>query len=207
MSAVIEASKTVPHRKILIIEKMREPGGNLGMSSAGQNAAIGSKQQQLAGIIEDSVELVMMGIDMLKAGIDLNHPNLLRRMIEESNDMVKWTEDELLGIEYRTRVSQMGGHSVSCTLSTMNACSNDIIDPMLWKVKAMLNINTAFEEFVLSENGDHVKGIQVRSKQDDYIETILFKKGMILAIGGFSTDVKFWSIQNPSFNENVMSIN
>jgi succinate dehydrogenase/fumarate reductase flavoprotein subunit len=63
LAAAIEASKTVPHGKILIIEKMSEPGGNSVMN-AGQIAAVGSKQQKFAGI-EDSVEL-MMG-DMRKS--------------------------------------------------------------------------------------------------------------------------------------------
>jgi succinate dehydrogenase/fumarate reductase flavoprotein subunit len=69
--------------------------------NAGQIAAVGTEAQELANI-EDSVELMMT--DLLKAGTDLNHPNLIRRMIEESNDMVKWMKDEL-GIPFRDRVT------------------------------------------------------------------------------------------------------
>ena len=105
LAAAIEAANSLPNGKILILEKMHTPGGNSVMS-AGQIAAVGSEAQKMAGI-EDSVELMMQ--DMLKAGVDLNHPNLIRRMIEESNDMVKWTEEEL-GIKYRKRVTQLGGH-------------------------------------------------------------------------------------------------
>jgi succinate dehydrogenase/fumarate reductase flavoprotein subunit len=112
LSAAIEASSVLPDdAKILIIEKMSAPGGNSVMN-AGQIAAVGSKQQQL-GNIQDSVELMMN--DMLKAGVDLNHPNLLRKMAEESNNIVEWTQEKL-GIEYRERVTQLGGHSVPRTL-------------------------------------------------------------------------------------------
>lgn len=112
LSAAIEASSILPpEAKILIIEKMSAPGGNSVMN-AGQIAAVGSKQQQL-GNIQDSVELMMS--DMLKAGVDLNHPNLLRKLAEESNSVVKWTQEKL-GIEYRERVTQLGGHSVPRTL-------------------------------------------------------------------------------------------
>ena len=86
--------------------------------NAGQIAAVGSPNQARAGI-EDSVEL--MKKDMLAAGVNLNHPNLLDKMIRESYETVKWTQEEF-GIEYRDRVTQMGGHSVPRTLSTMNHC-------------------------------------------------------------------------------------
>jgi glycine/D-amino acid oxidase-like deaminating enzyme len=103
LSAAIEASNILPNdSKIIIIEKMPVPGGNSVMN-AGQIAAVGSLQQQLGGS------------DMLKAGVDLNHPNLLRKLAEESNNIVEWTQNTL-GIEHRDRVSQLGGHSVPRTL-------------------------------------------------------------------------------------------
>ena len=85
---------------------------------------MGSPHQDRAGI-KDSVEL--MKEDMLRAGANLNHPFLLDKIIRESYDTVKWTEDEF-GISYRERVTQMGGHSVPRTLSTMNH-SGKIISP------------------------------------------------------------------------------
>jgi succinate dehydrogenase/fumarate reductase flavoprotein subunit len=112
LSAAIEASNILAdNAKILIIEKMSAPGGNSVMN-AGQIAVVGSKQQQLAGI-HDSVDLMVS--DMLKAGVDLNHPNLLYKMASESNHVVDWTETEL-GVSYRDRVTQLGGHSVPRTL-------------------------------------------------------------------------------------------
>ena len=205
LAAAIEAANTCPTGSIAIIEKMDTPGGN-SIMNAGQVAAVGSKYQKLAGI-EDSVEL--MTNDMLKAGVDLNHPNLLYKMISTSNDLVEWTEKEL-GIKYRERVTQLGGHSVPRTLSTLNASGNDIIDPMLQKIKGMpnveLSLNTAFDTFVMSDDGNDVEGIRV-VQNNNQEQTILCRRGVILAAGGFSADVKFRSIQNPSFGENVMSTN
>jgi flavocytochrome c len=173
--------------------------------NAGQIAAVGSDAQKQAGI-EDSVELMMA--DMCKAGVDLNHPNLIRKMIEESNDTVKWTE-KTLNIKYRDRVTQLGGHSVPRTLSTMNASGHDIIDPLLDKVKALENVemllNTAFESFVMDDEKKAVKGIRIHL--DGHHETLLCQKGVVLASGGFSADIKFRKIQNPSFDEKVMSTN
>jgi flavocytochrome c len=203
LAAAIEAASSCDG-KIVIVEKMSSPGGNSVMN-AGQLAAVGSKYQLQDGI-EDSVELMMK--DMLKAGVDLNHPNLLEKMIAQSNDLVEWTESEL-GIEYRDRVTQLGGHSVPRTLGTLNASGNDIIDPMLRKVHAMPNIelllDTAFATFVMTDDGKSVDGIRVF--RDDQEQTLLCSKGVVLASGGFSADVKFRSIQNPSFGEGVMTTN
>jgi flavocytochrome c len=206
LAAAIAAASILPQGKIVVIEKMSTPGGNSVMN-AGQIAAVGSEAQHQAGI-QDSVEL-MMG-DMLKAGVNLNHPNLIRRMIEESNDVVKWTQE--LGVKYRTRVTQLGGHSVPRTLSTENASGNDIIEPMLAKIKSMPNVelmlNTAQSSFVLDSDGRRVRGIQVNSGPDEHQhETLLCTKGVVVASGGFSADVAFRSIQNPSFDDKVMSTN
>lgn len=205
LAAAIEAANTCRDGSVAIIEKMSKPGGNSVMN-AGQVAAVGSKYQRLAGI-QDSEEL--MTADMLKAGVDLNHPNLLHKMISTSNDLVEWTEKEL-GIQYRERVTQLGGHSVPRTLSTLNASGNDIIGPLLEKIEDMSNVklslNTAFQNCIMSEDGKNVEGIRiVQGKSQEQI--LLCRRGVILAAGGFSADVKFRSIQNPSFGENVMSTN
>ncbi len=230
LSAAIEASNMLPETgKILIVEKMSVAGGNSVMN-AGQIAAVGSKAQRASGI-QDSVELMMS--DMMKAGVDLNHPNLIRKMIEDSNMIVEWTEQEL-GVQYRDRVTQLGGHSVPRTLrcdifrfgvfstttivstyafifSTINACGNDIINPMLKLVKKRPNIqllcNSTFEKFILGDEGNHVTGIQVVDTTNAQQKTILCKRGVVAASGGFSADVSFRSIQNPSFDHNVMTTN
>jgi aspartate oxidase len=177
--------------------------------NAGQIAAVGSPNQEKAEI-KDSVELMKQ--DMLDAGVNLNHPNLLEKMISQSWDTVKWTMTEF-GIQYRDRLTQMGGHSVPRTLSTMNHCGRDIIDPMLAKVQAMPNVdlelNTKFVRFILEKNDesgqDEVTGIKV--SRDGLTHDVICDKGVILASGGFSADIQFRKIQVPTFGESVMSTN
>ena len=205
LAAAIEAANTCRDGSVVIIEKMSQPGGN-SIMNAGQVAAVGTKYQTMAGI-QDSEEL--MTADMLQAGVDLNHPNLLHKMISTSKDLVEWTEQEL-GIQYRERVTQLGGHSVPRTLSTLNASGNDIIGPMLKKLEGMPNVelclNTAFQTFIMSADGKAVEGIRIvqENKQE---QNMLCRRGVILAAGGFSADVEFRSIQNPSFGKHVMSTN
>lgn len=207
LAAAIEAANSGASR-VTIFEKMPSPGGN-SIYNAGQVAAVGSSRQVDAGI-SDSVELMMK--DMLAAGLDLNHPKLLEAMIRGTNDTVEWTMSEL-GVKYRDRVTQMGGHSVPRTLSTENASGRDIIDPMLKRVEEHpsidLVLNKKLQNFVM--DGARVSGICVQPTKDNSeksgTEFIECTKGVVLAAGGFSADVDFRKIQNPSFDEKVMSTN
>ena len=208
LAAAIEAANSGAER-VVIIEKMPAAGGNSVMN-AGQIAAVGSSRQEAAGI-HDSVELFMK--DMLAAGLELNHPQLLETMIRDSNDTVEWTVSEL-GVNYRDRLTQLGGHSVPRTLSTINASGRDIINPMLDRVQAHPNIelvlNTRMDSFIMDENNQHVMGVRVKptdEEEGDRVKNIFCNMGVVLAAGGFSADIKFRSIQNPSFDENVMSTN
>jgi len=206
LSAAYEAAKL--GKRVLLIDKMPNPGGNSVMN-AGQIAAVGSPNQEKAGI-KDSVELMKQ--DMLDAGVSLNHPTLLEKMISQSWDTVKWTMAEF-GIQYRDRLTQMGGHSVPRTLSTLNHSGRDIIDPMLSKIQYMRNVeletNTKFERFILEkneENGqDEVVGIKV--SHNGVTRDVICDKGVVLASGGFSADIPFRKIQVPTFGEKVMSTN
>ena len=206
LAAAIEAATTNQGSgKIVILEKQPTPGGN-SIMNAGQIAAVGTKYQRQDNI-QDSEELLTN--DMLKAGVNLNHPTLLRTVISGSNELIEWTEKEL-GVQYRDRVTQLGGHSVPRTLSTLNATGRDIIRPMLNKIETLPNVElitrAAFKNFVMSDDGKTVKGVVVvHDKQTE--QTLLCRRGVVIAAGGFSADVDFRSIQNPSFGKNVMTTN
>ena len=215
LAVAIEAGSSKHKPNVLIVEKMNTPGGN-SIMNAGQIAVVDSKYQQESNIANDSVELMMK--DMYKAGIDLNHPNLLHKMISESNDLLQWLEQDLK-IQFRDRVTQLGGHSTPRTLSTINASGNDIINPMLERIDNMDNVelvtNTAFQRFITERDNDDgddedakasVKGIRVVSS-DGEVDDILATKGVVVAAGGFSADVNFRQIQNPSYDEKVMTTN
>jgi succinate dehydrogenase/fumarate reductase flavoprotein subunit len=99
LAAAIEAAEHLlpdEESRIVIVEKMKTPGGNSALNG-GQIAAACSNAQKIAGI-KDSVKLMLH--DMLLAGADLNHQALIQRLVEESSDTVRWTEEEL-GVQYR----------------------------------------------------------------------------------------------------------
>jgi flavocytochrome c len=57
----------------------------------------------------------------------------------------------------------------------------------------------------MSKDGKDVEGIRVI--QNELEQDLLCRRGVILAAGGFSADVDFRAIQNPSFGKKVMSTN
>ena len=96
LSAAIEAEKAGV--TVLILEKMGGYGGN-SVISDGVMAAAGTEVQKRAGI-SDSPDLMFE--DMMKAGLGLNHPELVRTVTENSDEIFEWTVD-YLGVEYRDR--------------------------------------------------------------------------------------------------------
>jgi flavocytochrome c len=233
LAAAIEASHQLrllqqkedhPHHeppRVLILEKMPSPGGN-SIYNAGQIAAVNTAAQLASGITDDSIERMID--DMCDAGNDLNHRNLLQTMIADSNETIEWTKSAL-GVTYRDRVTQLGGHSVPRTLSTTNASGRDIIDPMLQIVRddpyIELQLNRQMTRLITQAGSSHghvtVCGVCVQPHEEKENggdvgvvveeQRIQARRGVILAAGGFGADVEFRQVQAPAFDANVMTTN
>ncbi len=113
LSAAIEARHA--GAEVLVIEKMRTHGGN-SIINGGEMAVAGTKWQKEAGI-QDSPELFMK--DLLKAGSNLNHPELARTIAEQSGEALDWCQN-FVGARFVKLVFH-GGHSVKRSVQTDNA--------------------------------------------------------------------------------------
>jgi len=210
LAAAIEAAAD-PANSVVVVEKMGELGGN-SIWNGGQVAAVGSPEQAAAGIA-DSPEL--MEKDMLDAGGNLNHIDLLRILSHGSNETADWTRS--LGVEYRPKLSHLGGHSVPRTLCTLGSVGHDLITPMLAKIHSLKNvkmlINTTIVGLVTDPLG-RVLGVETRPSCDPDVGAeiptpgrIRCRKGVVLAAGGFGADVAFRAVQDPRFGAEVMTTN
>lgn len=208
LAAAIEAKKA--GASVAILEKMRVAGGN-SIINGGVVAAAGNPLQQKEGI-KDSPELLYQ--DMLKAGLGLNHPELARMVAEKSNEMVQWTINEL-GVKYKNRLAQFGGHSVPRSYTTHNQSGSGIIRPMLTKLKALgLKVRTkAFLNSLVLDADGRVKGVEIL---EGYVSTkpdsgtkkfIKARKAVVLATGGFSNDIIFRITQDPRLGKDSESTN
>ena len=208
LAAAIEAAQA--GARVLVVEKMAAPGGNSVLSD-GSVAAAASAHQARHGIV-DSPDLMYR--DMLAAGQSLNHPELARRVAEESSAAVQWTIDEL-GVVYQERVLQFGGHSVPRTLATPKLSGAAIFRPQLSRAEELgveVSTRTVLERLVTDSSGS-VEGVVVREgyrhldRLSGTPRAIRARRGVVLASGGFGSDVAFRSVQDPRLTAEVDTTN
>lgn len=208
LAAAIEAKNA--GSSVSILEKMKGFGGNSTISD-GVIAAAGTQMQAGAGI-EDSPEL--MYADMLKAGLSLNQPELVRTLTEACADVFQWTID-YLGVKYLDRIDQFGGHSVPRCYTPHNRSGSGIIRQQLLKVKELgMQVRTrVWLQNILKDADGRVCGVVVREGYD-YADSnsgvsryIKARKAVILATGGFGNDIEFRTSQDPRLTPEIGSTN
>jgi len=199
LAAAIEAKKA--GSSVIVIEKRKVRGGN-SMISGGVVAAAGSPLQKRKGV-EDSPELLLQ--DMLKAGLYLNYPDLVRIVAEKSNEIVQWMIN-YLGVKYDDTLTQWGGHSVPRSYTTYNKSGAAIIHRQLAKLKELgveVKTRRLLTKLLRDRNG-RVKGIEIRdsymfpNKNSGAIKYIRANKAVVLTTGGFGNDVLFRTTQDLS---------
>lgn len=208
LAAAYEAKKA--GASVVVLEKMRTPGGN-SIVNGGVIAAAGSPLQEKQGI-KDSSEVLFQ--DMLTAGLNLNHAELAKMVAFKSNDTVQWTINEL-GVKYKDRVSQEGGHSVPRMYSTYNQSGSAIVTQQLIKLKE-LGVEPKLQSYltqIYRDSDGRVKGVQIREKyvfpnaDSGKIKNIKARKAVVMASGGFGADVAFRTIQDPRLIASVDTTN
>lgn len=207
LSAAIEAKKS--RAEVVVIEKMKGFGGNSIISDGGI-AAPGTEYQLTRGINDSTDE---MYADMIKAGLGLNNPNLLRTVVNQAKDAFEWTIEEL-GVPYMDRVDIFGGHSVPRCYTPENKTGATILKKMvqsLDKLEVPIKYGVSFRYFYTNASGK-VIGAKLFENYDYKNDTgkainVQVNKGIILATGGFGADVGFRSIQDPRLSKEIMTTN
>ncbi len=207
LSAAIEAGEA--GKMVVVVEKMKAAGGNSIISDGGI-AAPGTEIQDQWGI-EDSEQL--MYDDMLKAGLGLNHPHLLRTVVENARQAFKWTVDHL-GVPYMDRVDVFGGHTVPRCYTPEGITGGTILKKMLKRIEELqipILYSTSFRSLITDKSGRVVGAHLLKAydyREDKGLpEMVRTHKGVILASGGYGADVIFRSLQDPRLDETIMTTN
>lgn len=208
LAAAIEAAHA--GCSVIVLEKMKGFGGNSTISD-GSMAAAGSDMQARSGIDDSPAQ---MAADMLKAGLGLNRPDLVRVVAEHSAETFAWTRD-FLGVRFQERVQQFGGHSVPRAHTTLHRSGADIIKQQLARAAevGVLIRTRACLQTILKDHGGRVCGLKVRQNytypNPRSGESILMRsrKAVVLAAGGFGNDVAFRSAQDPRLDRTIGSTN
>ena len=127
---------------------------------------------------------------MVREGLGLNHPELVKLMADASVATVQWTISEL-GTKYTDNLVQEGGHAVPRSYQTYNNSGSAIVQPQLAKLKA-LGVEPRFQVYlqkVLRDKDGRVKGVEIRRatsslKQAAARSRPSGRKAVVLAYGG-----------------------
>ena len=195
--------------EIMVVDKMPTAGGN-SIINGGAVAAAGTDMQKAEGI-KDNPDLLFA--DIVKAGGGLAHPSLARRIADESVENFYWLRDKI-GVKFKA-VTFHGGHSVKRSHAVTNNSGSGFINPMLAKLKEYgiePRLRTIVDEIIVDEN-NCVLGVKARvnyrygREKSGKVTYIRATKGVLLASGGFSNNVKMRMSHDPRLNEKFDSTN
>ncbi|CUO03933.1 flavocytochrome c [Clostridium disporicum] len=190
MSAAMQAVQSGA-TNVVILEKMPQTGGNTIRTTGGMNAA-GTELQAAEGI-EDSVELMIE--DTMKGGKNLNDPELVKVLAENSADAVKWVNENGGDL---SEVGMFGGASVKRIHKPTGGAA---VGPMLVKMfnenLDKLNIPVLLEtkaEQIIVEDGK-IAGVKASNKDGEFT---IDCKAVVLATGGFGGNAEMVVEYNPN---------
>ncbi len=215
LSAAIEAR--LAGASVMVFEKMPVTGGNTRISDGGLSAPDNFMQKRL-GVV-DSPQL--FHDDILQAGLGLNHPDLVMVFARHAAEAIDWTWS--LGVRYAGRLDQFGGHSVPRTVTIEHNAGHDIIRVLTTRCDQLgvpIHTRQTLERLVTGGNG-RVTGVCLSCKTPasagpsdpktdisaGRIRHIRADRAVVLATGGFGSDIAFRSCQAPCLDDTIGTTN
>ncbi len=182
MTAAIQAASDGASN-VVVLEKMPITGGNTTRATGGINAA--ETPYQKADGIEDSVDLFIE--DTMKGGKNLNDPELVRILAEQSADAVEWVNKNGGNLSV---VGQAGGASVKrihrpSDTSAVGPMLVNILNERLRELDIPVFLETEAVHIVVDENGA-VCGVEAAAKDGSPFN--IRCQAVILATGGFGAN-------------------
>ena len=196
---------------VKVIEKLDIPGGN-SMISGGDIAVCGSQPQADAGI-EDSVEKYVQ--DMMEAGGNLNDVEKCRVIAEKSNETWEWTRS-VLGAVWEgddtgaPTLVPCGGHYTLRSFTPPNGRGSNVVLPLLEKLSEKgveVECGRMLASIVRDDSG-RVVGVEVRDGAKGVVGAgnpclIRANRAVVLATGGFGSDVAWREAHDPRLDASV----
>ncbi|WP_461204963.1 flavocytochrome c [Clostridium sp. DL1XJH146] len=180
LTAAIQA--TEDGAKVILVEKNAILGGNTSYATGGLNAAETVYQEE-AGY-EDSVELFVE--DTMKGGDNLNNPDLVQVLAENSAETVDWLVERGADL---SDVGILGGASVNRAHRPTGgaAVGNHIVEVLSAKAEDLgieIRLETKAVD-IISADGK-VTGIKVEDAKGN--EYAINAKAVVIATGGFGAN-------------------
>ncbi|MDQ0090771.1 urocanate reductase [Paenibacillus anaericanus] len=199
-SAALEAGEA--GKSVVILEKMPTVGGNTLISGGEMNAPDNWVQHAL-GITDDSAELFYE--DTMKGGDNLGQPEIVKILSEKSLDSAEWLRD-VVKVEFLPdHLFQFGGHSRKRALIPVGHTGAELITKLKTKAGELgITIKTNMKaEKLLTDVSGRVVGVEASTNGQKV--TFSANNGVIMATGGFGSNIEMRKKYNPVLDESYMS--
>ena len=187
---------------VLILEKMPMVGGNTLLSGA-EMAAPGNWLQEKEGI-EDSVDQFYN--DIMKGGDNIADPDVVRVLAENALSAAEWLRDDV-HVEFEDYMLFFGGHSIKRSLVPLNASGVEPIQKLKAKCEELgieIQTETPAVKLTVDEAGK-VTGVEAEHEGETLAYTA--NNGVIIATGGFGSNLEMRVKYNPMMDEKILSTN
>jgi len=194
--------------KTLLIDKMPMLGGNSQINGgvyASYTSKIADSLYQKLGLPPDTAEQHIE--DTLKGGDYMGDVKLVKTMVYGSPYMLNMLIDN--GLKLRESITRPGGHYGYRTYTTINSSGSDIVQvqkKMLEKTNATVMLNTEMTQIYRETTGQQ-RVVGIRVKTSEGVKNIKAEKGVIIATGGFSANVKMRSQHVPTLTADIPTTN
>jgi flavocytochrome c len=208
LAAAIEAAQA--GASVIVLEKMKVIGGNTRISDGALAAPLNYLQKEQG--IEDSAELFYE--DMLRTGLNLNYPELVRIVAERAAETIDWTIE--LGVKYLDRLDRFGGHSAARSLTTKSHSGLEIIKAQTAKLNQLgveIRTRCLLTDLIADADGTAIRGVSIRDgyqfpdENSGFRKEIGAERAVVLATGGFGSDLSFCRLQRPGLSQSIQSTN
>lgn len=191
MAAAIEAA--LAGKNVVILEQLPVIGGNTNYATGGMNASETYIQKELG--IEDSNEQFYQ--DTLEGGKNLNDPELLKIMVENSAEALQWVND--LGAEL-TDVSFSGGATNSRIHKPEDGSAvGPVLVGVMKEKLAELNVPILLESkatSLITDDSGRVTGVNVEKTNGTTF--VVNAAVTIIATGGFGANMEMVEQYDPT---------
>ncbi len=170
--------------KVIVLEKMNIVGGNTNYSTGGINASY-TKEQERLGIKDDKETFFN---DTMKGGYNLNDPDLVHTLVDNSAAIVEWLQSPIVGAD----LSDVGifGGATNKRIHRPKGGSpiGAHLVPLLYKAAqnqgADIRLNSKVVEILKGKDGG-ASGVKVEAQGKSYK---INAKAVIIATGGFGAN-------------------
>ena len=193
---------------VVLVEKLSTTGGNSAINGgqyASYTSKVAAELQKKFDLVPDTAEKHIE--DTMNGGDQMSNIKLVREMVYAAPEYFNILLDN--GLVIRDTLARPGGHYGYRTYVTENQVGSDITNlqlEILKKTSAIIELETKMVEIYRTrDEANKVVGIRVATA--DGYKTIEAKKGVILATGGFSSNVQMRETQVPYLNADLPTTN